>query len=148
MVASSVPVTEMISAFTALSPIQSEFAISFFPFKGHLSLCVCAKFHLALEAPSQGRGDGERGGMSLGGITSHDAERLQAGCSSCLQRQHPGQTDPAQPSTSPEVSFRSFPISTHSMVGAAFPSPPILPHTSRCSWHASVLKMRFWVRAL
>lgn len=35
---------------------------NFFPFKGHISLPVCAKFHLALEAPSQGRRDrGEKG---------------------------------------------------------------------------------------
>lgn len=99
-----------------------------------LSLCVPSSIWLwQLPPRAEGtgeRGAGERGGISLSGIASHHAERFQAACSSCLQKQHSGQTDPAQPSTSPVVSLRSFPRSTHSVMDAAFPPAPISSHSA------------------
>lgn len=67
--------------------------------------------------------------MSLSGIACHDAERLQAGCSSCLQRQHPGQTALHSPPPLP-VCLNSFPSSTHSLMDAAFPPAPISSHSA------------------
>lgn len=113
-----------------------------FPFNGHLSLSVHAKFHLALTAPSQGRVDrGERTNPSVALLVRMLRGSRQDAAAACRGSIPARQTLHSPPSTSPEVCLRSFPSSTHSVMDAAFPSPHILPQTSKCSWHASILKV-------
>lgn len=95
-----------------------------FPFNGHLSLSMHAKFHLALAAPSQGR-EGVCPSVALLLVmlrgSRQDAAPAYRGST---------QTDPAQPSTSPEASLRSFPNSTHSAMDAEFIPAPISSHSA------------------
>lgn len=106
-VASSIPVTEMISAIPALPPIQSGNAAYFFSLQWPpLSLCMLIWSGSCSSLPAH-REQEWIGSMSLTDTAPHAAERPHAG--GACRGNISAITDPVQPSASPMVSLRGLP---------------------------------------